>query len=307
MKHTLVLLATAMLFLTTACHNRNTAENIDTTTMPTTGIVTNERGVTLLCESDNALFIAMTDMANEMSIDLFRGSDNDELLTKLMPTGATPSSINAFLVIEGSEYLESDRKPHRILFDAGLGADKGGQMLTALKEEADPSEIDAIFLTHLHADHIGGLLLDGQKAFPNAIIYLSQEEMDAWSDQGPFADRNTLWKEVQKAYKGCIKTFHDGETLCDGLVEAVLAPGHTPGHTVYKVDGGTCYMVGDLLHAQDLQIDHPEFCASYDHDPALAVQTRKRILNLLRDGSNYMAAAHCHDPFLNLHDRASNL
>ncbi len=295
-----------MLFLTTACHNHSTTENSDTT-MPTTDTATKEHGNRLLCASDNALFISLTDMVNEMSIDLFRGSAKDELLAQLMPTGAMRSSINAFLVIESSAYLESNRKPHRILFDAGLGADKGGQMMAKLKEEAEPSEIDAIFLTHLHTDHIGGLLRDGQRAFPNATIYLSQEELEAWSDQGPFADRNGLWKEVQKAYKGCIKTFRDGEKLCDGLVEAILAPGHTPGHTVYKVDGGTCYMVGDLLHAQDLQIDHPEFCASYDNDPALAVQTRRKILDQLRDGSSYMAAAHCYDPFLNLHDRASDL
>ena len=264
-------------------------------------------GVSLLCESDKSVTIGLVDTETEMPADLFRGSYDDRLLDSLLPDGKTRSSINAYCVIGSSEYMAADSLTHRILFDAGLGADKGGRLMESLKNaEVTPTEIDAVCLTHLHADHIGGLLLDGRKAFPNATIYLSQEEYDAWSDQGPLAAKNGLWKEVLEAYKGHIVTFHNGERLFDGLVVAELAPGHTPGHTVYEVDG-TCLIVGDLLHAQDLQIDHPQFNAKYDMNPQQAAATRKRILDALSKNSLYFAGAHCYDHFINLRDRAENL
>ena len=237
------------------------------------------------------MIFGLVDVANEMSKALFLGSYNDSLLNALMPTGASRSAINAFIVIDSL---------HTILFDAGLGADKGGHLLENMKNaELDPDKVTDVCLTHLHTDHIGGLLLNGRAAFPNATLYLSQEEFDAWSDGGSMAKNNGLWKQVMTAYKGHIKTFHDGEELFDGMVVAELAPGHTPGHTVYTVDG-ICLIAGDLLHAQDLQLDYPQFCARYDADPAQATATRTRILKRVRDNGQYLAGAHCYDHFIDL-------
>ena len=294
MKHTIFLLATTMI-LTSSCRNGNTqAQTTDTPQEPAITITT-KGGVSLLCKGDKTLVFGLVDKTNEMSKELFLGSYNDSLLNVLMPTGASRSAINAFIAIDSS---------NTILFDAGLGAENGGRLLKTMKEaDLDPAKVTAVCLTHLHFDHIGGLLLDGKAAFPNATIYLSQEEYDAWGDGGPMAKNNGMWKQVMETYKGHIKTFHDGEKLFDGLVVANLAPGHTPGHTVYTVDG-ICFIAGDLLHAQDLQLDHPQFCARYDADPAQATATRTQILQNVRDNGQHFAGAHCYDHFINLRERS---
>ncbi|MBO4654015.1 MAG: MBL fold metallo-hydrolase [Bacteroidales bacterium] len=293
MKHTIFLLVATML-LTVSCRNGN-IQNTDNPQEPTFTISTKE-GVSLLLKDGKPMIIGLVDTENEMSKELFLGSYNDSLLAVLMPTGASRSAINAYLVIDSS---------HTILFDAGLGADKGGLLLENMKNaKIEPAEVTAVCLTHLHFDHIGGLLLDGQAAFPNATIYLSQEEFDAWGDGGPMAANNGFWKQVMEAYKGHIKTFSDGEKLFDGLVVAELAPGHTPGHTVYTV-GGFCLIAGDLLHAQDLQLDYPKFCARYDSDPEQATSTRIRIFDDVRNNGYYLAGAHCYEHFINLRERSN--
>ena len=258
-------------------------------------IIEEKDGVSLLCQDNNPLIFGWVDVENEMSADLFRGSYNDSLLAAVMPTGASRSAINAYMAVDSV---------HKVLFDAGLGADKGGHLLANMKKAGvDPSEITAVCLTHLHGDHIGGLLLDGRAVFPNATLYLSQEEFDAWKDGGPMAANNALWKQVMAAYQGRIVTFCDGEQLFDGMVIAKLAPGHTLGHSVYEV-GGICLIAGDLLHAQDLQLEHPQFCARYDSDPMQATATRTRIFNELRNNGQYMAGAHCYKHFINLKERS---
>ena len=285
-----ILKATAAMLaiLFAACGNHAA----DTATADTTSAQPQELqpGVTIYTVNDTLQVAALQDVANEMSRDLFVGSFDDSLLLQLMPAGSTPSAINAFMVLTPS---------HTILFDAGLGSQAGGTLLQKLELIGrTPADVDAVCLTHLHGDHIGGLLKDGQAAFPNATLYVSATESAACVEGGALARMADLWAGVQKAYSGRVVTFADSTQLFGGLVKTIPAPGHTPGHTLYLV--GNCLMAGDIIHAQDLQLEHPDFCARYDQDPQAAVPMRKHILDLVAQNGYLLCDAHCYDPFIKL-------
>lgn len=207
-----------------------------------------------------------------MSAELFKGY-NDSLLTQVMPTGETEAGINVFLVDFGEFGY--------ILFDAGIGADKGGRLMETLDSlDISPNEISQIFITHLHFDHVGGLFNpDGTAAFPSANLYIPQPEYDAWSS-GKMGDTKVV-EMIDRCYKGRINCFTPGDTI-DSVLCLVTIPayGHTPGHTIYNIED--VLIVGDIMHAVALQLDHPEFCARFDADPAQAVATRKAVLDRAR-------------------------
>ncbi len=207
-----------------------------------------------------------------LSAELFKGY-NDSLLTQVMPTGETEAGINVFLVDFGEFGY--------ILFDAGIGADKGGRLMETLDSlDISPNEISQIFITHLHFDHVGGLFNpDGTAAFPSANLYIPQPEYDAWSS-GKMGDTKVV-EMIDRCYEGRINCFTPGDTI-DSVLCLVTIPayGHTPGHTIYNIED--VLIVGDIMHAVALQLDHPEFCARFDADPAQAVATRKAVLDRAR-------------------------
>lgn len=91
---------------------------------------------------------------------------------------------------------------------------------------------------------------------------------------------------------GCI-CFEFGDTL-PGNVVAMEAVGHTPGHTVFQ--SGKLLVIGDLIHGAALQLEHPEYCASYDMDKEAAVKARKYFLQYAKDNQLTMAGMHLPAP-----------
>jgi glyoxylase-like metal-dependent hydrolase (beta-lactamase superfamily II) len=194
--------------------------------------------------------------------------------------------VNAFLL----------QTPDRnILIDAGLG--KG--VLKNLKSlNVTPEQISVILLTHMHGDHIGGLLADGKKVFPDADLYIAQPEYDYW-----LASDNKLAHDVLEVYKSRLKLFQPEaleskkQDIFPGI-QSVAAYGHTPGHTCYMLEsGGSRLLVwGDLTHVTAIQMPHPEVAMTYDSDPTQAIASRKQILEYVAKNQIPVAGMHVASP-----------
>jgi glyoxylase-like metal-dependent hydrolase (beta-lactamase superfamily II) len=209
-----------------------------------------------------------------------------DMLRQYYPDGTFPIETNAYLV----------RTPEQtVLVDAGYGK----KLFANLQSTGvTPDQINAILLTHMHGDHIGGLLRDGKIAFPNAILYLSKQEYEYWLD-GP----NETARNVLAIYRDRLKLFTpeepDSQTpnLFPGF-QGIAAFGHTPGHTAFLLESGDARLLiwADLAHAMKIQMPHPEVALKFDVNPAQAVETRKRILNYVSENKLRIAGMHIEFP-----------
>lgn len=271
MKHFLPLLCLCVLFA--SCQTKK--EKTTTTPAPQPKDTTIIAGVYHF-QLDKCELWTLQDVQNTMSASLFPTADK-KILKELMPTGEADAAINTFLIKKDGKY---------ILFDAGLGLDKGGAMLDKLiMLNINVNDIAAVCITHCHGDHIGGLLTNGEASFPKADVYCAEKEWNSFKN-----DKQT--KAVRNAYGNRFHTFAEGETILNGIVTKP-ATGHTPGHTIYEI--GNLLIVGDLLHAAALQIPHPEISAKYDMDKKKAAETREEFYQYIKE--NHKVVAGMHLPF----------
>lgn len=227
------------------------------------------------------------DVATQQSPDIFPDAP-ESLIDSLALQMGIPSSISTFLVKTDSA---------TILFDTGLGG-KNSQLPYLLDSiGVKPTDIRYLYLTHLHGDHIGGMMNGDERVFPHAEVYVAQQEYEGWMQMAN--DKKAQVVKIMNAYKKQLHLFAFGDTL-PGNVVAIDAVGHTPGHTVYQA--GKLLIVGDILHGVALQLEHPDICPTYDMDKTKATESRKRILNYASENNLMMAGMHFPAPgFMKLH------
>lgn len=195
-----------------------------------------------------------------------------EDLAKYLPGNTYTSAVNAFLIStpEGC-----------ILVDTGFGR----QLFNNLEKiNVSPTEIKAVLLTHMHGDHIGGLVRNNQVAFPNADIYVNTKEMDFWKGKKE--------ADILAFYKNRVKVFDPDQWNQENTllkdVSPIAAYGHTPGHTMYMIQSNNEKFLiwGDLTHVMPIQLPVPDAAVTYDVDPVQAVKTRKEVFARLANDPN---------------------
>jgi glyoxylase-like metal-dependent hydrolase (beta-lactamase superfamily II) len=231
----------------------------------------------------------------EPKADIFKGVSKEAFSKALTDNFLSVESVeleqNALVVNTGDRL---------VLFDTGDGGSKmfgpkSGRLIANLKAAGiDPKDIDAIALTHAHADHCWGLLDDkGARNFPNAQIHLAQSDLEFWTDeknaQGPMTDMlKSFIAETRKRLlpnRDRMVFFRDGQEFLPGI-QAVAAPGHTVGHTVFMItsQGKTLCNSGDLAHHHILVVEQPRLEFAFDTDGQQAVASRLRIFDMLAAG-----------------------
>lgn len=201
----------------------------------------------------------------------------------LPANGPSPEPVNAFLIQHGDRHW---------LLDAGCGTVLGpgfNRVTAALAAEGvRPDQVETIWLSHLHADHVGGLLTPKRRArFANAELVLQEREAAYWSDAGARADAPAALSPMFEVAQAVLAAYPDrirrvsGEAELAPGIHAVPLPGHTPGHMgVLITDGSERLLIwGDIVHARLLQMPHPDWTVIWDTDPAEAIATRQRIFD----------------------------
>ena len=221
-----------------------------------------------------------------------------------LPKDATQTSVNEWLVNTGDKL---------VLVDAGTSnvfAPTLGRLPQSLAAAGvGPDAVDVVIITHKHPDHVPGLLSTDKKVlFKNAIVHVNSDEYSYWmsdevrakapDDFKPFFD---LARAAIKPYAdaGKVQMYRDGAKFLPGLT-AIEAPGHTVGHSMVRVSSaGSDFLIwGDIVHNAVLQFPEPDRSIAFDNDPAMAIATRKRVLDMVATDRLLFGGAHLPFPGL---------
>jgi glyoxylase-like metal-dependent hydrolase (beta-lactamase superfamily II) len=208
-------------------------------------------------------------------LDILIGASSSDI-ERFIPGGEYPNAVAVYMI----------RSPKGvILVDTGYGTNLARNMKSL---GVSPGDVKDLLITHSHGDHIGGLLKDSARAFPNARIHVSKAEYD-WSS----SMRDALGKYGSAVNLITPGAIGGGTEVLPG-VTAIAAYGHTPGHTMFMFEskGERLLFWGDLTHAMAIQMPRPGVSVRYDSDPVKAAEARKSVLEYVSMNKIPVAGAH---------------
>jgi glyoxylase-like metal-dependent hydrolase (beta-lactamase superfamily II) len=222
-------------------------------------------------------------------------------LAKAYLKAPVETSVNCYLINTGTKL---------VLIDAGAGALFGptlGKMVANLKASGyQPEQIDEIYITHMHPDHVGDLVANGKIVFTKAVVRAAKAEGEQWLSQ---ANMDKAPDAAKDFFKGAMASLNpylaagkyqpfEGKTELTPGIQAIPAVGHTSGHTFYVVEskGQKLVIWGDLMHVAAVQFAAPQVAIQFDTDPKSAIAVRKKAYAEAAKAGYLVAVAHISFP-----------
>lgn len=193
------------------------------------------------------------------------------------------TSVNTYLVNTGTRL---------VLIDTGAASLFGptlGKLLNNLQAAGyKPEQVDEIYITHMHPDHVGGLMAASSRAFPNATLRIAKADTDYWLSQANLAAAPDGAKGFFQGAMASVNPYQtagklqpfEGDTELVPGIRTLSSAGHTPGHTAYLVEskGQKLLLSGDILHFAALQFANPKVTIQFDTNSAMAMKAREHLL-----------------------------